>query len=190
MESGGFEWGWDALVAIGTIGLAIGTFLLAWSTRNAARATASEVRAQWRPAIAPTADVEVDYVTDTSDIAMMILGIRNVGRGAAYYVDAALDVGNVFIPASLALPGEWQPVNLAVLPVGEALDLHFTHLDERPSRCRVVIDYVDLNGHPYATTLEISDLKVGEGTQTSHLLRVERVEMDDGKELIPWKEQT
>jgi hypothetical protein len=45
--------GWEALVAIGTIFLALVTAGLAWSTRRLAAATASEVEAQRRPILVP-----------------------------------------------------------------------------------------------------------------------------------------
>lgn len=48
-----WAFGWDALVAFGTLALAAVTFLLAWSTRRLAVETATEVQAQWRPILVP-----------------------------------------------------------------------------------------------------------------------------------------
>jgi len=41
-----FEWGWDALVAIGTLGLAGVTAWLAWTTRSLATAATEDQRAR------------------------------------------------------------------------------------------------------------------------------------------------
>jgi hypothetical protein len=43
MPADPWEWGWDALVAIGTLALAVVTVVLAWSTRRMARAAAQDV---------------------------------------------------------------------------------------------------------------------------------------------------
>jgi hypothetical protein len=48
-----WEFGWDALVAIGTIGLAGVTGTLAYMTWRLARSTAAEARAQTRPVLIP-----------------------------------------------------------------------------------------------------------------------------------------
>jgi hypothetical protein len=125
----GFEWGWDAFVALGTLALALATFVLAWGTRRMAQATRADVRAQWRPAITPGADPEVTYIERDKVIA---LSIKNVGRGAAYCVDAGLDIGGFVAPASMAVPGTMQPRNYAVFAAGDEIDLYFTHVNDAP----------------------------------------------------------
>lgn len=54
-----WEFGWEALVAIGTLGLALATAALAWSTRNLAKETADEVEHSKRQVDASLAQVEV-----------------------------------------------------------------------------------------------------------------------------------
>ena len=175
----GFQWGWDAFVAIGTIALAIGTLILASSTRRTARASAEDVRAQWRPAIAPGQHVDVEFDED-----VMVVGVRNVGRGAAYYVDAALGVDGTYVPAGAAVPGQRRVENFAVLPVGDELRLCFELVDERPTEAEVVIDYADLNGRPYSTRIQLDEINL------EAALRMSKVELSDNRERIPWKPWT
>jgi len=51
-----WAFGWDAFVAIGTLALAVVTFVLVLLTRKLAKASAAELRAQWRPVILPASD--------------------------------------------------------------------------------------------------------------------------------------
>jgi hypothetical protein len=94
-EFASFEWGWDAFAAIGTIALAFGTVVLALSTRGVAKASAEDVRAQWRPVVVPGSEVDVQF---EEDFEVMAITVRNVGRGAAYYVDVALGVDGIYWP--------------------------------------------------------------------------------------------
>jgi hypothetical protein len=141
VEVASFEWGWDAFAAIGTIALAVGTFLLALSTRRAAKASAEDVRAQWRPAIVPGKNADVEF---EDDFEVMAIAVRNVGRGAAYYVDAALGVDETYWPAHESAPGR-AAENFAVVPAGTELHLCFDCSEGRPSKAEVLIDYTDLN---------------------------------------------
>src|SRR5947207_1820977 len=50
-ETSAWAFGWEALVALGTIGLALATTVLAWSTRRVAQATQAEISASWRPVL-------------------------------------------------------------------------------------------------------------------------------------------
>jgi positive regulator of sigma E activity len=45
--------GWEALVAIGTLLLALVTFLLVRGTADLARSSEADIQAQWRPVILP-----------------------------------------------------------------------------------------------------------------------------------------
>jgi hypothetical protein len=177
--SGGFEWGWDAFTALGTLALALATFVLALSTRRAAKASSEDVRAQWRPVVAPGRDADVKFEEDA-----MWITVRNVGRGAAYYIDAALGVDGIYVPAEEWIPGRKGIENLAVLPAGEDLSLSFEVSEGRPSEAEVVIDYADLNGRPYSTRIEINEAFVPQ------ILRMAKVELSDNRERIPWKPWT
>jgi hypothetical protein len=179
MASGSFEWGWDAFIAIGTLALAIGTFLLALSTWRAARASAEDVRAQWRPVVTPGSDADVKFDED-----LMWITVRNVGRGAAYYIDAALGVNEIFVPAEEFSPGKRVIENLAVLPAGEDLRLSFDVSDGPPQEAEILIDYADLNGRPYSTRIEVNEAFV------PPVLRMAKVELSDNRERIPWKPWT
>lgn len=92
-EAGASEWtfGWEALVALGTIGLALGTAWLAWTTRIVARATQAEVSATWRPVVLPAA-LSIGSERKPPG-AYVHLSLRNVGAGPAlgltYFVEGA-----------------------------------------------------------------------------------------------------
>jgi len=179
MDGADFNWGWDAVIAIGTLALAAGTFLLALSTWRSARASAEDVRSQWRPAIAPGREADVKFEEDA-----IWIRVRNVGRGAAYYVDAALGIGDYYVPADEFGSGRKGIGNLAVLSPGEELGLSFGISDGRPASAEVLIDYADLNGRPYSTRIEI-DQSIGPSA-----LRMSKVELSDNRERIPWKPWT
>jgi hypothetical protein len=181
VSDGGFQWGWDALVAIGTIALALGTLLLAWSTRSTAKASSEEVRAQWRPALVPGQDVEA-HVDSASEL--MAVAVRNVGRGAAYYVDAALGIGDSYLPARPSSPLLPVVQNFAVLPVDGELELYFEIGDDRVEKAELLIDYADLNGRPYSTRVAVDKMNVD-----LHL-RMSKVKLFDNRERIPWKPWT
>jgi hypothetical protein len=180
VEFASFEWGWDAFVAIGTIALAIGTLILALSTRGLAKASAEEVRAQWRPVVVPGSEVDVQF---EEDFEVMAITVRNVGRGAAYYVDAALGVEEIYWPAHDSAPGRKGVENLAVFPAASELSLCFD-LNERPKEAEVLIDYTDLNGRPYSTRIQLDEINV------ASVLRMSKVTLSDNRERIPWKPWT
>ena len=48
-----WAFGWEALAAIGTLALALGTVALAWTTRHLAEESAADLRSQWRPLLLP-----------------------------------------------------------------------------------------------------------------------------------------
>lgn len=179
MDGADFKWGWDAVIAVGTLALAAGTFLLALSTWRSARASAEDVRSQWRPAVAPGRDADVKFEEEA-----IWIRVRNVGRGAAYYVDAALGVEDYYVPADEFGSGRNGLGNLAVLSPGEELGLSFGISDGRPSGAEVLIDYADLNGRPYSTRIEIAQ-SISPG-----VLRMSKVELSDNRERIPWKPWT
>lgn len=179
-----WEFGWDALVALGTIGLALGTAVLAVASFVAARSASRDLRAQWRPVVVSAADVEVDYLADDE---LVQLTVRNVGQGAAYDLDPGLDLGEAIHPATLYVPHETELVNVAVLPVGESLDLSFTHIKKRPTTCEVVIDYRDLNGRPYASRIQIRDIPVVvDKGPWLEVLSMTSTRLFDGHQVVDW----
>jgi len=184
----GFTWGWDAFVAAGTLALAFATLALALATRRMAGAAAADIRSQWRPAIAPGTDVEVEFL-DRQGVrgdGVVILNVQNVGRGAAFELDAGLDLGDAVVPASPWALDEPAPRNLSILPPGEDFDFYFDFLDQRPGTSTLIIDYQDLNGRPYSSKIVIEDVRSWTEPEVG-ILRMAKVELLDNHELIPWK---
>jgi hypothetical protein len=76
---------WEEVTAVSTLSLAAVTAGLAWSTRRLAREANAETRANWQPVLVPDPDIGIRMNGDTLE-----LPIRNVGRGPALNVTAAL----------------------------------------------------------------------------------------------------
>ncbi len=180
-----WAWGWDSLVALGTIGLAVVTLLLAVATFITARAAAQEVRANWRPVIVPADDVELDWASDQD---LLILGIRNIGEGGAYDVDAALEIGGTYIPAELFVPGESNSINFTVVPPGDTLEVYFSDIKTKPHKGGLVIDYSDLNGHRYGSHIEIRETTAYRTSPEVAVLRMARVTHSEGKVVVPYND--
>ncbi|MDQ1013567.1 hypothetical protein QFZ43_000116 [Streptomyces afghaniensis] len=106
-----WEFGWDALVAIGTLVLAAFTWRLAARTRQLAKETAADQRAQWRPVLIPHHNTPeerdrgnpspaVKFKRVAEDLSAYV---RNAGRGPALHVRAQLQ-GEL----TLANPYDWS----------------------------------------------------------------------------------
>jgi hypothetical protein len=136
-----WEFGWDALVAIGTLALAIVTGWLAFSTRSLARESAADIKAQWRPVILPgLGDKEaLRYENERLEVRVV-----NADRGPALFVRATLD------PHGLS-PDLWHLGSLA--PGSDAV-LNFGHV-ELGAFCQVLLDYRDLAGRTFSSALVI-----------------------------------
>jgi hypothetical protein len=180
-----WEWGWDSLVALGTIGLAFVTLLLAVASFLTARAAAQDVRADWRPVIVPASDVEVDWASNQD---LVILRIRNIGQGGAYDVDAALGTDDRYTPASLFVPGEPNPINFTVVPPGDTMELYFGEIDTKPRKGELVIDYADLNGRRYGSRIEIRETTAYLPRQEFPVLRMAQVTHSEGKVVVPYND--
>src|SRR4051794_21404129 len=80
--------GWEALVALGTLGLAVATGGLAWLTKRLASAARDDERAQWRPVLVP------DRYRNSRGMplqigqgaAEVVIRMRNAGRGPALHI--------------------------------------------------------------------------------------------------------
>jgi hypothetical protein len=172
----------ELLVGFGTLALASFTWRLATATKRTAALAGAEVRAQWRPALVPSDDVEIDYLADDREL---LVGIRNVGRGPAFYVRAGLTVGDQTLPAEAADP-ELNFWNSAVMPVGDAVDLRFQPVSVRPEQCELLLDYLDTSGRAYATRVSIDRYAVSDGRQSFDILRMSRARLFEEKAVTPW----
>jgi hypothetical protein len=104
----------NSLTAWATLGVALVTALLAWSTRTLAREAGNETRANWLPVLTPEAKPdragipgELSYL----GARRLVLTVRNVGRGPALSLSAYLEhpAGQPNRPAisqSVVAPGE------------------------------------------------------------------------------------
>src|SRR4051812_7525762 len=147
-EASPWSFGWEALVAIGTLGLAVATVVLALVTRALAESSTKEVRAQWRPVILPGLDrpqhrAALDVLMSSSQKVHLSVRIRNAGRGPALYVRAYLEPGGIS-------PQTWS---LGALAPEDELTLHFVLDRQGPeSPSQLLFDYRDLAGRAHSTS--------------------------------------
>jgi hypothetical protein len=87
---------WEELTAVSTLLLAVVTWRLARSTRILAGEANAETRANWRPVIIPDLGVDGDENGLTLEGKILSMRVRNIGRGPALTIRAALhEEGNV-----------------------------------------------------------------------------------------------
>jgi hypothetical protein len=135
--------GWEALVAIGTLLLAVATFLLVLRTAALARSSDADIRAQWRPIILPAAYDAGDSALFYTD-GVLYVGIKNAGRGPALYIRAQIEPDGVS-------PEIWP---LGALAAGDKYELEF-RIAKPDSAIQVLFDYRDLAGRTYSTSITI-----------------------------------
>jgi hypothetical protein len=136
-------------VAIGTIGLAAVTFGLALTTRRLAKATADEVRAQWRPVLVPgtngtpfTPLATRPLVYDRAN-RWLYVSVRNAGRGPALHVRVLLTPEN-------QSPDHWS---LGSISPGDEVQLRFSAMHRFDVGKQLLLDYRDLGGRAYSSVL-------------------------------------
>lgn len=152
ISAGASEWafGWEALVAIGTLALALATGHLAWATKRTADAARDEQAGQWRPVIIPL-DSGFWYSDDDGSVSVEVT-LENQGRGPALCVHAALDgAGTSRRRWGVLAPG-------AKVRVDWSLDRSATGHEASGIRA-LAIDYDDLGQRTYSTRASI-----GQGT--------------------------
>jgi len=148
-----WDFGWDALVAIGTFALAAVTGGLAFMTWRLARSATAEARSQARPALIPglggavPGAITVDRLLYSAARQQLIVNIRNAGRGPALFVRVALE------------PSGNSPSSgpLAAMAPGDEVELVFDGEVEPRDRWQVLLDYRDLAGRTYATAILIEN---------------------------------
>ena len=122
-----FDLGWDAFVALGTLGLAFFTAALAWSTRRLAAASSEDQRAQWRPVVIADRSNRVDAEITSDGQRLLVARLRNVGRGPAFAVQAELRAVGQPVGASL-------PNTMETLAAGDDMELVMKIRDVAPGK--------------------------------------------------------
>lgn len=137
-----FGWyGWTALAAIGTLGLAAVTLSLVLATRRLAKFSATDVRSQWRPLLLVRgAQYPSNRVTMT---------VANIGRGPALDVRGELD------GLDKLKPGIAQPVG-AIVDVGGTLALEWSSLENTSGVLTGAIVSSDISGWTYVSRFGVS----------------------------------
>jgi hypothetical protein len=167
--------GWEALVAVGTIGLALFTAWLAWTTRKLARTTGEDVRAGSRPVVIDVAGGSPTARTaEGANFGEVRLVVRNGGRGPALNIYAYALVrttnedhrSDTIMVGSLAVDGEAE----VVLPEVQTRDCSGSM--ESFLALRVVLTYSDLASSPFFTAIRLSD--------PNHGRRVDALKGNDG----------
>lgn len=139
-----WAFGWEALVAIGTLTLAAGTVALAWTTRRLAAESAADLRSQWRPLLLP--GEATHWLQYDEAKKQLIVPIRNAGRGPALFVRTLLDPDN-------SSPANWS---LGSLAASDEVNLVFEGIYPKdPPRRQVLLDYRDLAERTYSTAIVI-----------------------------------
>jgi hypothetical protein len=140
-----WEFGWEALVAVGTLLLALATAYLALRTRTLAKASEADLRVQWRPVILPTSDSPstraISY--DESEGSLRVR-VRNAGRGPALYTRTHLEPGGIS-------PEHWS---LGALAAGDERELIFRTAKVNPP-IQLLFDYRDLADRTYSTSVTV-----------------------------------
>src|SRR5262249_8498256 len=141
--------GWDALVAIGTLTLAVFTWRLARATRRLAgetaqlaRETADEIAASFRPVIVPPTEGVRTLLDEAPDGVTLRIDITNGGAGPATFIRSTHD------------PSDTSPENwsLGSLAPGERATLTF-RVGSHTGTSQVLLDYRDLVGRTYSTAI-------------------------------------
>lgn len=167
-EPSPWTWGWDALVAIGTLTLAIVTAALALVTRgmaaktsDLARETAEDVRAGARPVLLDPADgprSKLWVSTDGRDGALRTV-VRNAGPGPALNVSAYVRSATRAATA-LTLPqvvGNVAPGATAELEVRDVPTRDASGSMDSYLFFRLVLVYADVSGRTYHTAIRLTE---------------------------------
>lgn len=161
-DQGPWAFGWEALVAIGTIGLALATAFLAWTTRKVARetrdvakATQSEILADWRPVLLveetrPDSEGNLWPAINVREDGASI-SVTNCGRGPALDVQVELrfDGDNIV----------GEPQRVAIAPGASKLLYWIASVGQTEETIEVTqmgrLSYCDLAYSGYQTTFAI-----------------------------------
>ena len=167
-----WEFGWDALVAIGTLTLAGVTGILAAvtsrmasKTSDLATETAEDVRSGVRPVLIDAAGrAKPTLSMDGSvDVGTLTLSVGNAGRGPALNVYAyAFVASKAFAKRTPSvIVGNVEPGEPATIELREVPSVDTSESRESYLALRVVCVYSDLAGRLYHTVIRLSDPEKG-----------------------------
>jgi hypothetical protein len=140
-----WEFGWEALVAVGTLLLALATFYLVLRTSALAKSSESDLRAQWRPVILPASYPSLgESVGYDANADLLFVRVQNAGRGPALHVRTQVEPGGIS-------PDHWS---LGSLAVGNEQELWFRTV-KPDSTFQVLFDYRDLANRTYSTSMTV-----------------------------------
>jgi hypothetical protein len=166
-DVGPWDLGWEFVLAIVTLLLALVTAGLAWTTRRLARATSDEVQGQTRPVVVPTEDpihvgVEQPYPDQEGKPRYPEPGaVYGEARGS---FDVTVRLRNIGVGPALNLEGEvardrYPGNRITALPPGEdaEIGIHITLYNEgaHPFFGRIsplTVNYFDLAGRQFTTS--------------------------------------
>jgi hypothetical protein len=153
-DAGPWTLGWDSLVAVGTVGLALATYLLVRSTRRLAQATADELRASWRPILLPDRagpypqDERFGEIVYDAEKLTLALAVHNSGRGPALYVRTHLGPGG-------DSPRHWS---LGAIGANESVTLMFDNIAAVSPR-QLLFDYRDIGGRTFSSEIVVDEVE-------------------------------
>jgi hypothetical protein len=139
---------WDVFVAIGTLLLALVTYMLARDTHRLARASEADLRARWRPVMLPTLDRPTGPALDHDAHRTLRVGVRNAGGGPALYIRAHLEPGG-------HSPQHWS---LGALAPADEVVLTFPDVDKSTTPLQLLLDYRDVGGRTHSTAITLVTL--------------------------------
>ena len=152
-QPGRWDFGWEALVAVGTLSLAGFTVWLAWSTRKLAKETAQDVAATFRLVLIDAGDGWAAYSYPGNEGGSGSVAVKNVGPGPALNAHVAVTVrfnGHTETTLSAGLgsvgprqSGRAQMTNLPRFDAGKPLELDVacSYEDLAGARHRTVFAY-------------------------------------------------
>jgi hypothetical protein len=158
-----FDWsGWNALVALGTLALALATYGVIRATKALAERGDAEISAQWRPLLLVRERPPDDQPGIVYEDGSLTLWIENVGRGPALEVQPWLDdfpaPGPAYGVPAYVPPGRGGGMGSrlhTVIAQGDLLAYRWTDLGDAREFLRGQFRYWDLSGDEHSTSFAI-----------------------------------
>jgi hypothetical protein len=167
--AGPWTLGWEFILALVTLLLALFTGWLAWTTRRLARTTVQEVQGQTRPVVVPVRDT-VQASGEQGDQPFnyfnVTIRLRNIGAGPALNFDLTIGEGSASEPLPALGAGSEHDAVIRVPGHQENEGAH--PYNSRTSR--LVIEYFDLAVRRYTTEVWLGFLNTEGPTQIQRRL--------------------